>query len=148
MKYQITSQPAVEPISLTEAKDHLRIDGTDEDTYLATIITAARKYCEQYCNRAFITQTWKQYPDDFSDGMKLSINPVQSVTSITYYDEDGNYHRKDGPAIIYPSGKCYCYVNGHNVSSWFEDRGLNIEDMTDDDWAIFELEMKFVFKGK
>lgn len=90
MKYQITSQPAIEPISLSEAKDHLRIDGTDEDTYLATIITAARKYCEQYCNRAFITQTWKQYPEDFSDGMKLSINPVQSVTSITYYDVDGN----------------------------------------------------------
>jgi hypothetical protein len=65
-----------------------------------------------------------------------------------YYDEDGNYHRKDGPAIIYPSGKSYCYVNGHNVSKWFEDRGLNIEDMSDDDWAIFELEMKFVFKGK
>jgi len=89
MKYQITSQPALEPISLSEAKDHLRIDGTDEDTYLATVITAARKFCEQYCNRAFITQTWKQYPDVFSDGMKLSINPVQSVTSITYYDVDG-----------------------------------------------------------
>jgi uncharacterized phiE125 gp8 family phage protein len=89
MKYQIYSQPAVEPISLSEAKDHLRIDGTDEDTYLATIITAARRYCEQYCNRAFITQTWKQYPTVFTDGMKLSINPVQSVSSITYYDVDG-----------------------------------------------------------
>lgn len=89
MKYQISSQPAVEPISLSEAKDHLRIDGTDEDTYLATVITAARKYCEQYCNRVFITQTWLQYPTDFSDGMKLSVNPVQSVSSITYYDVDG-----------------------------------------------------------
>ena len=89
MKYQISSQPAVEPISLSEAKDHLRIDGTDEDTYLATVITAARKYCEQYCNRAFITQTWVQYPDKFIDGIKLSVNPVQSVTSITYYDVDG-----------------------------------------------------------
>lgn len=90
MKYQISSQPAVEPVSLSEAKDHLRIDGSDEDTYLATIITASRKYCEQYCNRAFITQTWLQYPSDFTDGIKLSINPVQSVTSITYYDTDGN----------------------------------------------------------
>lgn len=90
MKYQISSQPAVEPVSLSEAKDHLRIDGSDEDTYLATIITASRKYCEQYCNRAFITQTWLQYPNDFTDGIKLSINPVQSVTSITYYDTDGN----------------------------------------------------------
>ena len=90
MKYQISSQPATEPISLSEAKDHLRIDGNDEDTYLATIITAARKYCEQYCNRAFITQTWLQYPSDFTDGMKLSINPVQCVTSITYYDINGN----------------------------------------------------------
>ena len=90
MKYQISSQPAVEPISLSEAKNHLRIDGSDEDTYLATIITAARRYCEQYCNRAFITQTWIQYPTKFSNGMKLSINPVQSVSSITYYDVDGN----------------------------------------------------------
>ena len=90
MKNQISSQPAVEPISLSEAKNHLRIDGSDEDTYLATIITAARRYCEQYCNRAFITQTWIQYPTKFSNGMKLSINPVQSVSSITYYDVDGN----------------------------------------------------------
>lgn len=86
-KYQIKTQPASEPITLSEAKSHLRVDLTTDDTYITTLITVARKYCENYCNRYFITQTFEQWYDSFLN-MKLSANPVQSVTHIKYYDED------------------------------------------------------------
>jgi uncharacterized phiE125 gp8 family phage protein len=86
MSYQITSQPASEPITLSEAKDHLRVDFSDEDTYINTLITTARKYCEQYTNRAFITQTWRQNEDKWTNPIKLKVNPVISLTSIKYYD--------------------------------------------------------------
>lgn len=59
-----------------------------------------------------------------------------------YFSKNGAYHRLDGPAIIYPSGKALYYVNGINVSYWFEERGLNICDMTDDDWLVFNTEMR------
>jgi uncharacterized phiE125 gp8 family phage protein len=84
--YQITSQPATEPISTAEAKAHLRVDFADEDTYIDTLIATARKYCEQYTNRVFITQTWRQNEDCFTNPIYLKVNPVQSLTSLKYYD--------------------------------------------------------------
>lgn len=86
--YQITVEPATEPITTAEAKAHLRVDFSDEDTYIDTLITTARKYCESYCNRYFITQTWRQNLDTFPTVIKLKVNPVISLTSIKYYDTD------------------------------------------------------------
>jgi uncharacterized phiE125 gp8 family phage protein len=55
----VTTEPSNEPISITEAKSHLRIDWSDDDTYLATIITSARQWMEKVLRRALITQTLK-----------------------------------------------------------------------------------------
>ena len=38
--------PMDEPISLQEAKRHLRADGHDEDALIESLISAARSYCE------------------------------------------------------------------------------------------------------
>lgn len=84
--YQITVEPASEPITTAEAKAHLRVDFSDEDTYIDTLITTARKHCESYTNRVFITQTWRQNLDCFPDVIKLKVNPVVSLTSLKYYD--------------------------------------------------------------
>ena len=86
MNYQITVEPSEEPITLVETKAHLRVDFADEDTYIATLITTARKYCESYTNRVFITQTWRQNVDYFPRVIQLKVNPVISLTSLKYYD--------------------------------------------------------------
>ena len=86
MSWQITSEPATEPITLVEAKAHLRVDFADEDTYIDTLIVSARKYCEAYCNRVFITQTWRQNENEWSNPIQLKVNPVISVTSLKYID--------------------------------------------------------------
>ncbi len=82
----ITSEPATEPVTLAEIKSHLRVDGSDEDTYIDTLIASARKYCEAYTNRVFITQTWVQEEDLFTSPIHLKVNPVISLTSLKYYD--------------------------------------------------------------
>src|SRR5580765_8015305 len=58
MSLSLFAAPAAEPLTLSEVKAHLRIDTTDEDAYLTTLITVARMRCEGATRRALITQTW------------------------------------------------------------------------------------------
>lgn len=52
-----TVQPTIEPITLTEAKQHLRINFTDDDALIQNLITTAREWIERGIGRALITQT-------------------------------------------------------------------------------------------
>ncbi len=84
-------KPAVEPVTLSQAKSYLRIENTDEDVLIAELITAARQYLEQTCGVRLITQTWRQYEDCWprSGMLTLGARPVKSVQSITVYNEAG-----------------------------------------------------------
>ena len=57
--------PAVEPLTLQEAKDHLRVDHTDDDSLIDPMIKTARMYAEGKTRRALITQTWDWLLDSF-----------------------------------------------------------------------------------
>lgn len=85
---KVTSAPAVEPVTSTEAKLHLRVDHTTDDTLIAILIQAARETVEQHTNRSLITQTrtikMDRFP--FSDTIHLPNGPLSSVTSVKYYD--------------------------------------------------------------
>lgn len=84
---KLITAPVTEPVTLTEVKSQLRIDGTSEDTYLATLIAAAREYCEMFQNRAYITQTWELTLDGWPCfPIKLPMPQLVSVTSIKYFD--------------------------------------------------------------
>lgn len=61
-----------------------------EDSLISGFIKAAREYCEDYQNRAYITQTWELLLDEFPDSpFQLPLPPLQSVESIKYYDTAG-----------------------------------------------------------
>ncbi len=71
-----------------------------DDAYITTLIKTVRKLAEKFIGRAFITQTWYGYLDDWPDVNKKSgideivipLPPLQSVTSVKYYDtEDAEY---------------------------------------------------------
>lgn len=87
--YKVTVAPVEEPVTLDEAKNHLRMDGIDaDDTLITALIVAAREYCEMYCNRAFITQTITQVYNQFppsGDVLRIAVSPVQSVSSVDYH---------------------------------------------------------------
>ncbi len=59
-----------------------------EDDFLSDKIIAAREYCEDFQNRAYLTQTWDLWLDSFPSGgcIRIPLPPLQSVTSIKYYD--------------------------------------------------------------
>lgn len=85
-----TVAPASEPVSLAEAKAHLRVDGTDEDTLISSLLAAAREYAETFTRRQLVTATWRLSLDAFpcEPCITLPNARLQSVTSITYYDAD------------------------------------------------------------
>ena len=84
MGYVRTTDAATEPIPLTEAKTHLRVDHSDDDTYITSMIKAARQLAEEYTQRSFITQTWKYFANEFPCEIKLLHGRAISVTSIKY----------------------------------------------------------------
>lgn len=73
-----TTAPSVEPVSLIEAKAHLRVDVTDDDGYISALIVAARQAAETITRRALITQSWAVTLDQFPA-------PGQNVGSANWY---------------------------------------------------------------
>lgn len=91
MSIKIITSPSVEPITLEEAKQHLRVDGNDDDILIMSLIKQAREWCEDFQNRKYITQTLELVLDTFPNGNTIvfnSVSPVQKVESIKYYDEN------------------------------------------------------------
>jgi uncharacterized phiE125 gp8 family phage protein len=95
MKFRVLTPPAVEPITLDEARTHLRIEpyGSPEehpdDLYIQGLITAARQWCEEYTRLALATQTIEVAFDNFSELEDLPFLPAQSIDGITYVDGNG-----------------------------------------------------------
>lgn len=106
MPLQLVTPPAEEPVSLAEAKQHLRVDGGDDDLLIGSLITAARQAAETKTGRQLITARWKLVLDAFpgpslmqsATGASFSLPghaillakcPVQSAVSIEYLDMNG-----------------------------------------------------------
>lgn len=91
MDYSITttSPPMAEPITLTEAKLHLRVDDTADNTLITSLIKAAREYCEGFQNRTYMATTFQLKCNNWYDEVQLPLAPLWSVDSITYVDTGG-----------------------------------------------------------
>lgn len=115
---RVTTAPAIEPVSLDEAKRHLRLDTDGEDDLIPGFISAAREIAESQLNRALITQTltWTMSQDPPSGALpllpmpllilpviltapqvmnrplELPRCPVQSIVSVSQADTDGTEH--------------------------------------------------------
>ena len=95
----ISTAPAAEPILLADAKLHLRAEGTADDATITRHIKVARRQVEAYTNRALITQTWvsklNAFPGSDSDRLVMPKPPLQSVTTLKYYDTSGDQQTWD-----------------------------------------------------
>ena len=101
MAIRVITEPAEEPVTLLEIKNHLRITHDDEDATLQMYAKAARMYAETtLCWRAFITQELELTKDWFLPVFKLPRPPLQSVTSITYTDHENNVETVDAADYI------------------------------------------------
>ena len=58
MGLKLATHPEVEPVTLAEAKAHLRLDTDADDAYVSALISAARERVELFLRRALITQSF------------------------------------------------------------------------------------------
>jgi uncharacterized phiE125 gp8 family phage protein len=92
-----TVEPTTDPVSVSEARDHCRIDVSDEDSQVLRWIKAATKYAEERLRRQFITATWRlgldgwpcRSDDNPLGAIKVPRPPLLAVSSITYVDANG-----------------------------------------------------------
>lgn len=86
--YKVTVEPTTEPITLDQFKEALRIGTCDFDSELTELLKQCRREVEYVSKRKLITQTVVLYMDEFpcEDEIEIRLAPVQSVTSVTYYD--------------------------------------------------------------
>jgi uncharacterized phiE125 gp8 family phage protein len=83
--------PATAPISLAEAKAQMKVESSDDDTIIQRLIDAAVNFVDAQgaLGKGMITQTWGQWLSPNPSTVYLSLGPVQSVSAIKYYDENG-----------------------------------------------------------
>ena len=95
MTYLLVGEPAVEPVSLAEAKAHLRIDHAADDGLIEGLVTAARSHVERETGIAVIEQVWRLYLDDWPGDrcVRLRRHPVRRIEAATIFDADGEAHR-------------------------------------------------------
>jgi uncharacterized phiE125 gp8 family phage protein len=87
MAVRVITPPATLPLTLAEAKAHLRVDHDDEDALISTYLAAATKHAEEFTGRAFITQTLELVLDEFKPQIFIPRPPLQYVMSVLYADE-------------------------------------------------------------
>lgn len=100
----VVSKPAVPPLSVVQVKDILHIDYDDDDIAVETALDAAVDKLERRCGRVFVQRTLEYRTDEFERQIELPILPVQSVSSITYFDSTGVQQTLDPLTYIFISG--------------------------------------------
>ncbi len=91
MALVLTSGPAIEPVTLAEAKAHLRIDTASEDALIASIILTSRLHIETALGLGLINQTWMMVLDRWPGGgaVDIPIAPLQAVTAVRVRNSAG-----------------------------------------------------------
>ncbi|MBI3433534.1 MAG: phage head-tail connector protein [Proteobacteria bacterium] len=94
--------PAVEPLTLAEAKLNLRVEHADDDSLIAALITGARIHLERTTHRALITQSWRIVRESWPADGRLHVlpAPLRAVIAARVFDTAGVAHPIDAPAFV------------------------------------------------
>ena len=99
----LVTGPVVNPVSLNEAKQHIRVDFSDDDAVIDGCIRAATSHLDGYAGilgRAIMAQTWSVALAFFPPAIRIPLGDLMSVESVKYFDPDGVEQTVD-PATYY-----------------------------------------------
>lgn len=90
MGLKLVSGPATYPLTMVEAKSHLRVDHSSENDLIELFLKAATQNAEKFLGRALIDQTWDLFLDAFpADGIAIPLPPTIDVIGVFYRDTAG-----------------------------------------------------------
>ena len=99
MGFRVITPPAAEPITLEEAKAHLRVVEPDEDALISLYIAAARGMLEQRTNRRLMAQTI-EFTTAGLRAFVVPTAPLIALGEVTYTDSTGAPQVLD-PTVLY-----------------------------------------------
>jgi uncharacterized phiE125 gp8 family phage protein len=102
----LLTAPAIEPVSLDEAKAYLRVEHGDDDDLIAALLAGSRIHVEAQTQRALITQSWRITADLWPEDGRLAIRPapLQALNAARVYDADGATRAIDPQSFVFDRG--------------------------------------------
>jgi len=106
MSSLLLTAPAVEPLSLAEAKAFLRAETNDDDDVITPLIAGARIHIEAQMRRALITQSWRLSFDCWPVDGRLAVvpAPLQALAAARVYDVNNIAQTIDSSAFVLDKG--------------------------------------------
>jgi uncharacterized phiE125 gp8 family phage protein len=92
MSLHLITAPARYPVTLIEAKEHLRVDDNNSDAYIDSLIEAATAMLDGrdgILGRCLVQQTWELRLPDWQQAIEIPLPPLVSVSSVKYLDTGG-----------------------------------------------------------
>lgn len=91
MNHYRIAAPVSEPVTLADAKTHLRVDVPDDDAYIEALIAVARTAAEDRLQRTLVNTAWRLTLDGFPPAIMLPMPPLVSVQSVQFRSADGEW---------------------------------------------------------
>ncbi|WP_137387973.1 head-tail connector protein [Rhodoligotrophos defluvii] len=110
----LITPPATSPVSLEEAKVHLRVEHGHEDGLIIGLIATATELFDGWTGilggRCLVEQVWRQDFDGFARVLPLLLGPVIGITSATWRNAAGQIatvNSSDYGLKTDPAGRSY-----------------------------------------
>lgn len=110
MTVRLVTAPTLEPLTLAEAKNHLRLEESFDDTTVMALITAARQYIEKVCWRGLLVQQWELARPSFrGEDKNEELQPYVAGTPEPYPSQSNRFqpylelpkgHLSETPAVV------------------------------------------------
>lgn len=104
MSLRIVTQPSQEPVTLAEAKAHLRLEESHDDSYVTACITAARQYIEKVCWRALLQTTFELSQGSFRGEDKEESLPEWATLAPSFPQSFSQ------PSTLSPTGRFQPFI--------------------------------------
>lgn len=124
------------PVSLADAKAHLRVTNTDQNDLITDLIWGAVEAFEKRANVCLSAQTWKAFLDKGYEYIEIWKYPVTGIARIEYYDDDNSiqtlstdeyFHNVDtGSVGDYSPRPCVIRIDGDIPSTYERDDAMII----------------------
>lgn len=83
---KLITPASLKPVTLLEAKSHLKVTQDDDDSLIDIYLDAATERCENYRQSVIMSSEWEVYLRDWHCNVNLQKHPVSAINSVKYYD--------------------------------------------------------------